>query len=714
MIDSVQEVLCAGSSSDLYYSTIATDFFGSTNIFNVEMSDLTGSFSNPVLIGSSNSDTSGVVSISIPESTQGGAYKIRMTANNPFSESLAYPTDIIVHPVSGFDLQTNDSLFCEGNSTILTTSYVNNFSYQWKENDVLLVSAIDTFLQVFDTAQYKVIITTNHGCIDSASISTGFYADPVPSFTINDSCRYTSVQPVNNSVIPQGIISEYRWNFGDSLGYDIGFEPTHVYNWVDTFTITLIAESDKGCLDSTTQEIVVHPLPFANFTAEDICFGGDSLVFYNTSGLPTYGTIDFFYWDFDDGNTNTVENPKHYYHTSDTFYVNLIAESDYGCIDDTTQKVVIHPLPLPSFNALRSCQRDIVQFQDLSQAILVPYDSTIWTFDDGYSSYLPSPTHTYNIADTFDVNLKLVTPFGCEADTTIPLIIDPVPESGFYAVGNCIEDFSIQFYDTSTIKSGMITDYYWDFGDNIGLSNFRDPLYTYNSDSVYTVTLITESEQDCRDTIMVDNPSLLLPIAAFNFWKNPISLGDTLRPINNSEFGFSYYWDFGDTTNLTGGDTSIIESPKYFYSNFGSYTVSLFVYNELGCPDSTSRIVKVQPRPRSDYEVITYPNPTYDGFVTLNIDLREPSDLNVEVFNVVGQKVWSLAPNGESIRAIPPPDPYDVYKVDIDISNQSSGYYFISIIVDGVRYSTTNTVDNGPLRGRDLDYNHSMKILLIK
>lgn len=711
LIDSLPEVLCAGSTVDVHYTTIATDFFDVNNIFTVELSDTTGSFSNPVILGTLNSDTTGVISITIPENTQNGSYKLRMVANLPLSISLPYVNTITIHPVSGFDIQTNDSLFCDGNSTILTTNYNSTFSYQWKMNDSIL-SSVDTFIQVFDTALYRVITTTNNNCIDSSDISTGFYPDPFPIFSINDSCLFTTVKPVNNSTISQSGIAQYRWDFGDGTNLKVGFEPDHSYNQVDTFTIKLITESFHGCLDSTTRDIIIHPLPFANFEVDDVCFG-ENAIFSNDSQQPLYGTIHSFYWDFGDSSFNIVENPIHYFDRSDSFYVNLKATTDYGCTSDTTQKIIIHPLPLPSFSAIESCQRDMVLFDNLSQNILVPIDSSIWTFDDGYFSFDYTPVHAYNIADTFDVNLRITTPFGCEADTTIPLIINPTPESGFYAIGNCTEDYSIQFYDTSSIKWGNIRDYQWYFGDG-GQSNDINPLYQYNVDSVYSVTLITESNNSCFDTLRQTIPSLLLPIANFNFRKNPISLGDTLRLVNNSLNVFSYLWNFGDTTITTGTDTSAIKTPKYFYTDYGHYTVSLSVYNELGCEDTLSKIVRVRPRLRSDYEVITYPNPTFDGFVTLNIDLRDTSELNVEVYNVSGKKVWSLVPEGESIRAIPPPDPFDVYKVYLDLSSQGSGLYFLSIIVDGIRYSTTKTITNGPLINRNLDYNHSMKILLIK
>ncbi|NJN78294.1 MAG: T9SS type A sorting domain-containing protein [Saprospiraceae bacterium] len=142
-----------------------------------------------------------------------------------------------------------------------------------------------------------------------------------------------------------------------------------------------------------------------------------------------------------------------------------------------------------------------------------------------------------------------------------------------------------------------------------------------------------------------------------------------------------------------GGRYFNYSTPKYFYTDYGLYTVSLKVFNELGCSDTISHIVKVQPRPRSDYEPLIYPNPT-TGTCTLNIDLKEEVELNVLVYNSLGQLVWQLG----NVTAIPPPDPFDLYKVEIDLENSNSGVYFVQILIDGIPFSTTGVIQNGPLK----------------
>lgn len=71
--------------------------------------------------------------------------------------------------------------------------------------------------------------------------------------------------------------------------------------------------------------------------------------------------------------------------------------------------------------------------------------------------------------------------------------------------------------------------------------------------------------------------------------------GLTIPFQNSSTNANAYYWDFG-VTSLT-NDTSNIHSPTYTFPNFGTYTVSLTVYNTAYgfCKDSTKKVINVNP-----------------------------------------------------------------------------------------------------------------------
>lgn len=79
-------------------------------------------------------------------------------------------------------------------------------------------------------------------------------------------------------------------------------------------------------LDSLTLWRVNANKPIANFNYS----GGGTINFTNTS---TNGA--FYFWDFGDGNTSSLENPSNTYTSSNTYPVQLIIFSNDSCFSDT-------------------------------------------------------------------------------------------------------------------------------------------------------------------------------------------------------------------------------------------------------------------------------------------------------------------------------------------------------------------------------------------
>lgn len=71
--------------------------------------------------------------------------------------------------------------------------------------------------------------------------------------------------------------------------------------------------------------------------------------------------------------------------------------------------------------------------------------------------------------------------------------------------------------------------------------------------------------------------------------------GLTIPFQNSSTNANSFHWDFG--VNFLTNDTSNIHSPTYTFPSYGTYTVSLIVYNTAYgfCKDSTKKVINVNP-----------------------------------------------------------------------------------------------------------------------
>lgn len=79
--------ICAGGAITLNFST--TGVYSAGNVFQAQLSDATGSFSNPVIIGSLSSVSGGTINGTIPANTLAGSlYRIRIVSTQPVANSV--------------------------------------------------------------------------------------------------------------------------------------------------------------------------------------------------------------------------------------------------------------------------------------------------------------------------------------------------------------------------------------------------------------------------------------------------------------------------------------------------------------------------------------------------------------------------------------------------------------------------------------------------
>lgn len=113
----------------------------------------------------------------------------------------------------------------------------------------------------------------------------------------------------------------------------------------------------------------------------------------------------------------------------------------------------------------------------------------------------------------------------------------------------------------------------WNF-DGTVISNLTNPNHTYTSAGTYSVKLIAFNGCGVSDTVVQTVQICDSLKAHFSFSQN----GDTLNYTAASSVGAnSYSWDFGD-----GNDTNAVQNGSHIYSNSGTYTVTLTIYNSCG------------------------------------------------------------------------------------------------------------------------------------
>ncbi|MCH8318393.1 MAG: PKD domain-containing protein, partial [Bacteroidetes bacterium] len=197
----------------------------------------------------------------------------------------------------------------------------------------------------------------------------------------------------------------WLWNFGDG-DTSILQNPTHTYDSAGTYIVCLGTGNSCGSDTSCDTLTVICILPIAYFTYTD------SNLTFSFTNSSTNATI--WFWDFGDGNTDTVQNPVHTYDSAGTYNVCLTAQNTCGSntICNTLAVTCIPPKADFSFEDVLLS----VMFSDSSD------NATNWNWDfgDGDSDTLQNPVHIY--ADSGTYNVCLIAGSDCGKDSTCKLV----------------------------------------------------------------------------------------------------------------------------------------------------------------------------------------------------------------------------------------------------------------------------------------------------
>ena len=119
------------------------------------------------------------------------------------------------------------------------------------------------------------------------------------------------------------------WSFGDG-GYSDQKNPDWIFDVEGEYKVVLSMPGSDGLQTSSSAIITVYPKPHARFeiVPEKAVIPDDEIRFinYSTDGM-------HFVWEFGDGSTSELYEPKHKYSKFSNYNVSLIVSSEYGCKD---------------------------------------------------------------------------------------------------------------------------------------------------------------------------------------------------------------------------------------------------------------------------------------------------------------------------------------------------------------------------------------------
>lgn len=474
-----------------------------------------------------------------------------------------------------------DSICTNDNISFSNASTPAPVSSLWNFGDGTTSTSSNPIKSYSSAGIYNVTLYNTYSyCTDSFSKKIKILSRPVANFTANTVFKCQPDLNVNFTDQSSNAVS-WLWNFGDSTS-STQQNPSHIYTKYGSFDVQLIVTNASGCADTLTKKAYVKIIrPVISFSSLPV----EGCVPYTinpTANISTLDAVTSYLWNFGDGTpTSNSSNPSHTYVAQGTYTVSLTITTSSGCTETYSlgSAVTVGRVPIINFSATPNpvCALQPIQFTDLSNE----GDQWLWDFGDGGTSIVKNPVHQYGDTGMLNVTLT-VTNNGCKSSKTIDSFVTikpPIAKFGFLT--DCSDRLKFSFLDSSIADTKRL----WDFGDGTTDTN-RNPVHIFTAYTTYTVSL-TVWNDTCSNTI---TKQIKVINEAPDFVANPTpacrpsTVYFTANKINTNNI-VNYNWDFGDGTNINSTSNSVSE----FYSNSGSYTITLITTDIYGCKSTLTK-----------------------------------------------------------------------------------------------------------------------------
>jgi hypothetical protein len=216
-IGTIAQQACAGTAFDIPFAVNMP--YGSNNVFTAQLSNSSGSFANPVNIGTLTGNQSDTINATIPANTAAGnGYRVRILASSPLDTSAASSTSIIIRRLPEQWLSiSGKSQTCIGPESYTLNNQQPNVAYTWSvtSGGSLDTSGSPAVITWNDAGPQSITVTPANSCGNGQPVvlNVMVYSQPpalVPTISQNTRNLYAS-NPGSNTV------NGYQWYRNDTL-----------------------------------------------------------------------------------------------------------------------------------------------------------------------------------------------------------------------------------------------------------------------------------------------------------------------------------------------------------------------------------------------------------------------------------------------------------------------------------------------------------------
>ena len=546
--------------------------------------------------------------IDISDDTHAGQYVVTVSAPTGCSVVTDAVTVMLdAAPDAGTRLSDTTVCLGLGEGTLELQNITGNVIY-WQSgntddgpwNTITDTTTTLDYNNLVATQYYRAIVKSGTCGVDTSNIATISIDPPSDGGNItggnvdacygNNSGYLRAISYIGDIIMWQSSADfGVNWNAIATTSNEIEYK-----NLSDTTWYRMLVKN--GVCDSTfsdTAVVFIQPLPIVDFIADSVCLSSTTN-FENLSTISP-GSILNYEWNFTEGNSANIQDPKHTFENHGSYNVYLKATSNKGCIDSTRKIVVVHPNPRANFSFSNVCDTTTAQFTNLSNIPTGSITNNVWTYIEDESEDVLNGSYRFANDGDYKVQLKVVSDFGCSDSIDHVLKVHPRAQVNFMSDSVCFGE-KIKFENTTKTYADSTT-YSWQFGDG-NSSEQITPAHKYNAHGTYSIVLQATTFGICVDTYTDTAIVYPRPEATFSY-QNQCKY-DEIAFQNNSTVAYgtlNHDWNFGDSV------TSNEESVSHLYEVASNYFVTLKVTSEYGCTDDTVAMTEIYPIPHASFVI---------------------------------------------------------------------------------------------------------------
>jgi gliding motility-associated-like protein len=451
-----------------------------------------------------------------------------------------------------------------------------------------------------------VELVADNGCsYDTTSVSIFVVQSPEPAIVADDS--YCANEPIEFSA-NNALNAMLSWNFDDGSPQPMGNPVEHAYTEAGDYLVELQATNNLfgvECVGTATHPVHISPNPQAAFTIPtNLGCSPFNLCFTNLSSTSDPNQSLSQQWNFDGVNVDTDFSPCYIYQnqTGELVYYTVTLEVTAAdiqymqtCTSSTSQNILVLPQPISDFEMADP------------YTCYFPYELTTtnttegggayqWLFNGQIWTEQTNTSFPINDLGAYDIDLIATNQYGCTDTSQQVFNSYPLPTLDFtFDLNDGCDPLMVQFDNLST---GNNT-YTWLFDDGTQ-ATLEDIVHEYTNPGSYDVMLVGTTENNCTDTLTIQDPILVYPVPVANFIFAPaeVNILDPQMTFEETGFGGSYFqWDFNDGSEDYGAIVTHSFSEAYYHA------VTLTAYNQYGCTDDITKNVFV-----TDYLTVYVPS----------------------------------------------------------------------------------------------------------